>query len=395
MNTETFDYNSIEVEVEYRPRIAFMYSRCPITLYNPSKTIGGFGLRVTNTATNESFLENRRFYNGFLTFELGAIMRHLAPDVTTVLNLEQRDFLGAYASFKVAIEVNDDVYWSTNIKGIYGALNANESFRYVAPDNETPEPRRLWVNYPQTFRLFADANDIHAFVIPLNKFIYTPNDNQDVFALEESLIDTLYFNSKHGSSEATAILSSLRKGNPQIIGLTNNIAINALGQSSSSTGPYWLKLQPDLTPAFAPGRTYLRWLQRDGSVGYWLFHSGEMQTAVSQDASFQRYYENPNRPSYTGRIAPLFENNPRQADFKESRTLNLGTTVNNLEEYEYLVGLLTSPVVDRYVMSGEGAGWERVNILPSTQSYSHKRGTPHTQLLEFTIQLPDRDTIKL
>ena len=395
MTYEYFYYNNEEVEVEYRSRIAFMYSRCPINLYDASKTISGFTLRVKNMTTNESFSEDRRFYDGQLTFELGTIMRHLAPDVTKVLNLEGRDYRSAYASFQVAIEVNDDIYWSTNIEGIYGALNANESFRYEALNEKTPEPRRLWVNYPQTFRLFADLMETHAYKIPSSKLLYSNRGDSSIFAIEDSLIDTLERYSGQNDSEAAAILNSLRKGTPQILGLSNSYSITAQGGSTSYEGFYWLKLQPDLTPAFAPGRTYLRWLQRDGSVGYWLFHSGEMQTAVSQDVSFQRYYDNPNFPSYSGRIAPLFENNPRQADFKENRTLNLGTTVNSLAEFEYLVGLMTSPVVDRYVMCGEKASWERVNILPSTHSYSRKRDTPHTQLLEFTIQLPDRDTIKL
>ncbi|MBQ2015379.1 MAG: hypothetical protein II207_00075 [Clostridia bacterium] len=204
-----------------------------------------------------------------------------------------------------------------------------------------------------------------------------------------SLIDIL---SENGGSAAREYLSNLRAGRPQLIGLSTYTYISAQAEEGDYSGSYWLSLQPDLTPVDAPGRTYLRWLQRDGSVGYWLFHSGELQVAAAQGSTFQRFFNNPNAPSSS---APEFANNSRQADFTESRTLNLGTTANNLDEFEYLAGLMTSPVVDRYIKVGDSYGWQRVNVMPSSQAYSRKRDTPRVRQIELTIQLPDRDTIKL
>lgn len=86
--------------------------------------------------------------------------------------------------------------------------------------------------------------------------------------------------------------------------------------------------------------------------------------------------------------------NPARADFTETQTLALGTYANNQDEYDYLMGLVTSPVVDRLI-SAYADKWQRVNIVPGSYAHSRKRTTPHRLPFEITITLPQRNTIKL
>lgn len=396
MITETITIDSQTLlTVQYKGSPAFMYSRTPLLISDPSKTLSAINLRVSNPETGASFIESRQFYNGDTAFDLSAIMRHLSPDVTSLLS-SQRGNQGASEYFTIELIYADDIVWTKSYYyAIFGALNANESYRSKALDASHPEVRRIWVNYPQTFCLNQDIDDNHYFVLPSGTKIAAQHDNPDYFSIEDDLVEAL---GADGRDEAQGCLEALRAGTPQLVGLSNYAYVNAQAEQKTFNGPYWLKLLPDLTPALAPGRTYLRWLQRDGSFGYWLFYSGELQVVASEGTSFQRYYASPDEPSYFGNYAQ-FDSNSRQADFSETRTLNLGTTVETLEEFEYLAGLMTSPVVDRYVISGENggehAGWERVNVLPSSQAYSRKRSTPRLRQIELTIQLPDRDTIKL
>lgn len=394
MITENLTFDGHSVKVQNQGILVFMYSRAPLIISDPSEALASLDLRVTHVETGASFMESRRLYEGVVNFDLSAIMRYLAPDVTTVMD-GQRGNCGASEYFEVQILYAESVIWSKYFYAIYGALNANESYRLRALDPKTPESRRLWVNYPQTFMLTQDVDDFHSFELSSGTKIWLRSDNPDHYSKEVDLIQAL---GEDSDSEALECLQNLKAGRPQLVGLSSFTYVNAQAESGNFDGPYWLNLLPDLTPAFAPGRTYLRWLQRDGSFGYWLFHSGEMQIVASEGSSFERFFVNPNAPSYFGSYVQ-FSNNARQTDFKESRTLNIGTTINSLQEFSYIEGLLTSPVVERYVLSGEGGneqvGWERVNLLPSSQGYSRKRDTPRTRQIELTIQLPDRDTIKL
>jgi hypothetical protein len=380
-----------QLTAQYNSSLIFMYSRTPLIFRcaSPLKT-GSIGLRVTNRRTGAMFEETRQFYNGEASFDLGALMRYLAPDVTTVMSA-QRNFRGAFEDYMVQLLYQEGTYWTRYFVGIFGALNANESYRLRGLDQANPEPRRLWVNYPQTFTMTRDYDDNHPFELPNGEKLYARGDGPDYYSLELSLTDTL---SENGGSAARDYLSNLRAGRPQLIGLSTYTYISAQAEEREYRGSYWLSLQPDLTPIFAPGCTYLRWLQRDGSFGYWLFQNGEVQVEASQGSSFRRFSVNPNAPS-AWVYDVEFANNPRLADFTETRVMNLGTSVNTLEEFEYLAGLLSSPVVDRFILSGDEHAWERVNVMPSSQAYSRKRDTPRVRQIEITIQLPDRDTIKL
>ena len=133
--------------------------------------------------------------------------------------------------------------------------------------------------------------------------------------------------------------------------------------------------------------------------------------------------------------------NSQKADYSEVREVVLGAVGLSREEYEDLCDLATSPLVERLippqeevigvnaVIDGGGAApqdtaydggeasadndtiidaeaqveaeatvkllWQRVNVAAGTFARNIRRNTPSRQDLEFVIELPERNTIKL
>lgn len=382
MKTDTFQLGSSQYTVTYQPELAFYYSQYPVRIYRASG-VSSLCVRVKNTGTEQSHRESRYFYGNEILMDLSNIMRNLAPDASEMIGASRR-----LPTFRITIEnEGGTVYHAFNVFGIPGALNANETYREAYA---TPQNRRLWINYPQTFDLHA-ARDGYKFFEIATDYVDIRYDNPDELSQEENLVDAI---EAQGGTSALAVLSQLRAGRPYTVHLSNYFSVNRYGDRLQLVETYPLRLIPDNTPRDAAGRVFLRWLQRDGSVGYWLFYSGEEQSAFAEGNSFERYAFNPNEPSYLAQDLAEFSRNPRQGDFKESRTLRLGAVLHNADEYDYLLGLLSSPVVDR-LLPGDRDIWERVNILPSSLARSRKFDTPTSRQIEITIQLPDRDTIKL
>lgn len=388
MTKETISLSGKAVgTLSYISQLAFMFSRVPLLLaFN--RAIGKITVTVESQDTGESFQETRSAYNNKASFDLSKIMQYLAPDPSSLLH-EERNGLAAYAMFNVSLSIGSTEVWSMPFVGIYGALNANEAYRFNGANN--PVNRRLWVNFPQTVQIQRDNDDAFYYQTESGVKLYPDGLDIDERAYENDLMHTIALMS---DNVADRLLRQLRAGNAQTVGLSNALAISAQAEVVGGNAPFWLRLHPDLTRRDATGVTYLRWLQRDGSIGYWLFRSGELQTTSEEAASFQRYNANPNVSSYWDDFLH-FDGNQLHADYAETRTLNLSAEIRNRDEFEYLCGLLTSPVVDRLVDSETHEGWERVNIMPSSQGLSLRRDTPFSRTLELAIQLPRRDTIKL
>ena len=390
MTKETISLSGKAVgTLSYISQLAFMFSRVPLLLaFN--RAIGKITVTVESQDTGESFQETRSAYNNKASFDLSKIMQYLAPDPSSLLH-EERNGLAAYAMFNVSLSIGSTEVWSMPFVGIYGALNANEAYRFNAGGANNPVNRRLWVNFPQTVQIQRDNDDAFYYQTESGVKLYPDGLDIDERAYENDLMHTIALMS---DNVADRLLRQLRAGNAQTVGLSNALAISAQAEVVGGNAPFWLRLHPDLTRRDATGVTYLRWLQRDGSIGYWLFRSGELQTTSEEAASFQRYNANPNVSSYWDDFLH-FDGNQLHADYAETRTLNLSAEIRNRDEFEYLCGLLTSPVVDRLVDSETHEGWERVNIMPSSQGLSLRRDTPFSRTLELAIQLPRRDTIKL
>ena len=410
----------------YPNSVAFMYSPQKVEVQRAAVgTSGKAAVTVTHTESGRSYTEKRGFFNNVATFDISRIMQLLAPDVDQLfqrLDYEtgqslseafalQIDYIAADGTTQTLHTVND-------ITALYGALDQGEIY------GEHTQ-RRLWRNFPQTFNLWKDAKGEVAFVLE-DAYIH-PDTKDGAPCFECDLIGTM-----------------------EAIGDSAGLAEILPGRAMRDVGLTWLKRVENgaeideefrtitLIPEDCKSGdgTYLRWLNRRGEVSYWLFKNSQIRTTSAVADSFERYYEgDPSAPVAGSYI------NTKKADYREARELVLGAVGLSRDEYEDLCDLATSPLVERLMPSvpeedtevdivydgghaktnsdiivESGANqdtevdggnartgrktaapyvWQRVNVAAGTYSRNIRRQTPSRQELEFIIELPERNTVKL
>lgn len=399
--------------VEYIESPVFIFSPAPIIINMPDAPDGyEVTLRCAVSELSRSYDEKRVIRGGKAHFEISRILQHLGPDVSDVFN-DDRAPRAAYFTFAVRLteSATGTVLWSFPVfNALMGALDQGETYAYGTTP-EAPITRRLWVNYPQTV-IIADNEVMRSSFIALDfsgeffKFInqWDVAGSGTPVVGEVNLIERLHKaatnvdNSLDGDTQAAAFTAygKLTSGSPVVLGLSTRFRVTPEGHDSGdrAEGITGLTMQhvkfiPDKAPR-GEG-TYLRWLQRDGSFGYWHFQNGDISVAAEEGNAFQRIILGNPAEAQNGRFM-----NPAHADFIETRTLALGTTVNDASEYDYLLGLATSPVVERFIEQSDGSHiWQRVNVAPGSYSRNRRRFTPRRSAFDITIILPQRNTIKL
>ncbi len=412
--------------IEYPNSVAFMYSPQIIKVQLAALSVGGsVEVLVTHTPSGRNYAERRRLYATYVTFDISRIMQLLAPDVDTLFQrLDYEKGKSLTEAFSLGISYLSEgssapvSILDTTMTGMYGTLDQGEIY------GEHTQ-RRLWYNFPQTFNLWTEKNGEVAFVLS-DAFIH-PEVAGDGPCAECDLVGTML------ASEDTSDLSKFFPGHyMHDIGLT---WLNRVEGGVEIPDEYrLLTVIPD--PARPGDGTYLRWLNRRGEVSYWLFKNSQIRVNTSIDKSFTKYYE--------GDITLLQSNtylNTQKADYREARELVLGAVGLSRDEYDDLCDLATSPLVERLlpnvpeddtevdvvydggsasvqtsvvVESGEDQGsvaeggnaitgrlakppyiWQRVNVAAGSFARGILRGTPSRQDLEFIVELPERNTIKL
>ena len=360
----------------------FLYSPQALTVRNVGQTSGASQVRLTLTGAQGSHTETRTMYNDVASFEMSRVMQLVTPDIDDIpARLADNGSLYDEVTFDldfIAGDTGESFVPITGIDGLscfclHGALDQLETYG----DNE---PRRMWLNCPQTFNLWRTPGDEDAFVSVkgIEASVAFPQEcaEVDLRIIREQL------------ELAGADLDKIFiPGIPvdMDLSLRNRVAE---GQVSARGRRVFTVTPDDSKPADG---VYLRWLDRRGEMGYWLLTGSEIEYTASADQSFSRYYDgNPAAPRSGSYI------NGQKADFREARTMALSATGLSPEEYDYLCGLATSPLVERLVgPEGTEEQWQRVNIAPSTHSRSIRRRTPRLYDFEVAIELPERNTVKL
>lgn len=377
----------------------YMYSPFPVIV--EAEGLASVDMYVNCRNTGRDHTEKRSLHDGRAEFDLSRIAQLLAPDVDDVfsMNLSQAGEACPYISLEFEIEAPDGTVLITRtIWGIYGTMDAlDERFG--------PQRRRVWVNYPQTLQIWKDSSDEMRLTGD-----YINGDFYPALSLPEGApmaeMD-LPMHLELGGLELRAALKS---------GKTANVDVScAFGgiDTLEEQNYYSLALVPDLTPLGAG--TYLRWLHRDGTFGYWCFRNGALRADAGQRTTFRRHVEGNPAEAVNDR----YRNGMKQ-DFRAARQLSLGAKCETLDEFEYLCGLAASPVVERMVIvpleqrlidvdglamldsnslrlmvQGEAIRWQRVNVVPGSYARSVRRNTPSLQDFEIIIELPERNTVTL
>lgn len=360
------------------PNIYAVYMYSPFPLIVTSATLTSVSLRVTCWDTTLYHIETRALHEGRAEFDLARIAQLLAPDVDNVfsMNTSQDGEAGPYVRLEFELETSDGSVLATReIVGLYGSHDQlEERFGF--------QRRRIWVNYPQTLQIWKDSSD--------EMFItgdYIDGDFYPALSLPFKAPDMTEMDFMHHLGEPGGL--NLREA--LISGKTASIAVSCQfgGRDILSLRNFYdLKLVPDLSPRCAG--TYLRWLHRDGTFGYWLFANGAMDTEAGLRNTFSRKIEG--NPSEA--VKGAYRNSVK-ADFTEVRRLTIGTRCETQDEYDYLCGLATSPVVDRLITVDGEDRWQRVNVVPGKYTRRIRYTTPQAQDFEISIELPERNTVTL
>lgn len=413
------------LSIEYPNSIAFMYSPQLVRVTGGAQASAKITITVTHRNSGRSHTETRAFYGGAVRFDISRIMQLLAPDVDELFQRLDNYEIGQSLTEPFALTVAYENAGRTtqllnvnDITALYGALDQGEIY------GEHTQ-RRLWRNFPQTFNLWTDANGETAFVLE-GAYVY-PDIKGDGPCHECDLIGTL---EAIGDS---AGLAEILPGRPmRNIGLTWRKRVENGNEIDEEFRTITL-IQEDCKPGDG---TYLRWLNRRGEVSYWFFKNSQIRVTSAVNNSFERYYENdPSAPVAGSYI------NSQKADYREAREMVIGAVGLSLDEFEDLCDLATSPLVERLmpnvpeedtevdivydgghartnsgVIVESGANqdtevdggnartgrqtaapyvWQRVNVAAGSYARNIRRNTPSRQELEFVIELPERNTVKL
>lgn len=379
MRTTTTTTTGRALTIGYPNSVAFMYSPQLVRITGNGTNGATATIRVTHLESGRTYSETRAFYGDLVEFDISRTMQLLAPDVDELFRKLNTSAHSLAAPFALVVLYNTTQILNVrDIKAMYGALDQGETYGQDLH-------RRLWYNLPQTFNLWEDSIGEVLFAIDVID-VYPDITEAGLGCYECNLMDALYAN---GEDE---ILTKVRSGQALKLDMSFNTAVSNGVETKQERRQ--LILKPD--PGTAADGTYLRWLNRRGEVSYWLFTNSQARVITTANDGFERHYSgDPSVPVSNSYI------NSRKGDFREAREMVIGAIGLSPAEYEDLCSLATSPLVERLTKnawdSPENTAytWQRVNVAAGTYSRNIKRQTPNLQDLEFVIELPERNTIKL
>lgn len=375
----TLSFTSTITGSAQMPNVVAVYMYSPFPVIVRSAELDAVTLTLTNTMTGASHSETRSLYDGKAEFDIARVAQLLAPDVDEVfrMNLSQDGEAAPYTTMELVLEApSTEGLLTLTLFALYGAQNQTE-------ERFGKQSRRIFVNYPQTIQIWKGSSEEMWL-----SGDYIDGDFYPALSLFPAAPDMVEMNLMQHiwrGEQVAALREALVSGKPADI----SVACRFGGVDTLSSRDYYgLKLVPDLTPRGTG--TFLRWLHRDGTFGYWHFASGTSTTGAASRTTFMRRIDgNPAEP-----VNGAYRNSVK-ADFIESRQIGLGTRCATQEEHDYLCGLVTSPVVERLIEVNGANRWQRVNVVPGSYARSMRFDAPSVQPFELAIELPPRNTVSL
>lgn len=398
--------------LSYPNNIAFMYSRQPVIVEAETTAALKVEAKVT-CATNggRSHTEVRYLRDGYAYFDLSRIFQTTARDVDDVLQrLDYATPRSLAEVFSLEVKVGGTVVLSlTNeIQGMYGALDATEVYGGISRI-------RHFINYPQTVNIWKDS--LGVFAAKFGGETINPAYNaSDLGRCREVSLQSIFGSDIIAGDLKVSWLYRIQEG------------------EQSAQAERIIEIVPDAAP-LGHG-AFLRWINRRGEVSYFHFDKTELETSAGVSESFNRFLSGDTAAPENG-----VYRNPEKRNYTEAR--QLGLVAHNLseEEFDTLVSLLSSPVVEMLYVSeeyqslglrfdggtasstgyeasvaadaeggdtidgGQAAEaalyspeelrWVRVNVDGGSQSRSMKRKTPRLHDFQVTITLIERNTAKI
>lgn len=397
--------------VKYPNNVAFMYSRQPVIVECETTSALKVEAMVT-CATNggKSHTEVRYLRHGYAEFDLSRIFQALARDVDSIL--QRVDYttprsLAEVFSLEVKLAGTIILSLTNEIQGMYGALDATEVYGGISRI-------RHFINYPQTVNVWKDS--LGVFSVKYGGETLSPVYNaDDLGRCREVSLQSIFGSDIIAGDLKTSWLYRIQEG------------------EQSAQAERIIEIVPDVAP-LGHG-AYLRWLNRRGEVSYFHFDKTELETSAGVSESFNRFLSGDTSAPENGTFR-----NPEKRNYTEARQLGLVARNLSEEEFDTLVSLLSSPVVEMLYVSeayqslglrfdggtatstgyeasvsadAEGGNtvdggkadatlytpeelrWVRVNVDGGSQARSLKRKTPRLHDFQVTITLIERNTAKI
>ena len=361
-----------------------IYAPQPLICFHPTANLGNITVEIVDKATLKSVTDTRTMRpldtGGYgCTFDIAPMLRAVVPDIRELLNGLQPDvYYSPNNELSRIFELNiEDEAGSALINGecraIYAAL---DWYDYI--DDGNIYGRRFYPNFPMTMSaaIFDDWLSVWA---GLQEIRIAVIDETEIKPVCNELPVRLILKNEVPSF----IEDAIRTGQTDI--LISGVLWFKHGEwNDFDNGSREYIMRVD---ARERGQgVFLRWLNRDGSLGYWLLTRSKTAGAVKAGNSFTRYYLPDSSKPFAGHHVTM-------QDYTRTETWTLGATDLSEAEYNYLLGITTSPVVD---MLDERDEWVPVNIVPATYTRNQPRsGLDRRRELEIQITLPERELIKL
>lgn len=370
-----------QFRIVYPDAVSFIFSPQHMTITATDSTSYAYGMAISVKCGTRTVAEVRDAYKGIVRVDLSRMMQ-LATDADPEelrANYDSpvgssglaRDFEISVAPVSTTVS---PAAFTFQTAGMYGAVNLGESY---GPKVDT---LRLWINYPQTISIWGAVRDISLYFksteqdrIPLTQPGTPGSSLFGVQALLDEMTpqSDLVYDGVPGTSFRLAGAVTVSNGE-LITGVTRDI-----------------RLITDLAP-MGQG-AYLRWMDNFGEWRYWLFKpiSKAAQTAT---AGFTRY---PLNDPGIYRPSDGLALNPQRAFYDIEDTMEVAAPKVSASEYDYLISLATSPVVDLLANgSATSPQWMRVNVAAGSYTRSLKCGAAR-QDFPVKIILPKKNTIQL
>lgn len=367
--------------------ILAIFSRQPVTVYLDIRDALGTRCRVTVSRGSQSIAEEREavrvdgttFLNS-AEFEVSRMLQ-LVTDADSVLKRITYD--GEPHSLADYVQIRFESFslgaWRSLGSATVEAIPAAVDWGEVVNSQRTR--RRIWANYPQTISCGHDGSEE----------IYITGDTDNTIYLQDPTTRTGYeldaMEALAGFSDGLEVEIANGATAPVFLSYQTIIA-NGQGTLQAAEKAYLCEGQTDPT-----GKgVYLRWLHRDGTAGYWLFGKSKEAASVSASQSFTRPVSGVPAQPYGGVIQ-----NPARQSFDVSEVITIGAANITDDEYRYLLGLVSSPVVEMLCGGTRTAPeWVRVTVAPA----SYTREIPKSELgrlRDFELQIipPQRNALKI
>lgn len=361
-----------------------IYAPQPLICFHPTANLGNITVEIVDKATQKSVTDTRTMRplgtGGYgCTFDIAPMLRAIVPDIRELLNGLQPDvYYSPNNELSRIFELNiEDGTGNALINGECRAIYASLDWHDYIEGGDI-NGRRFYPNFPMTMSgaLFDDWLSVWAGLEEIRIVVI---DETEIKPVCNELPVSLILKNKVPSF----IEDAIRTG--QIDILISGVLWFKHGEwddFDNGSREYIMRVD-----ARERGQgVFLRWLNRDGSLGYWLLTRSKTANAVKADNSFTRYYLPDSSKPFAGHHVTM-------QDYTRTETWTLGATDLSEAEYNYLLGITTSPVVD---MLDERDEWVPVNIVPATYTRNQPRsGLDRRRELEIQITLPERELIKL